>query len=119
MSDMFPKSALLRPGYRPEQVDRYFETAHEIYDAGERDELDSGGVRTAAALPGRALACGLATASLLAADVTAPLEVSGGRIHVATRSPDPKLIDHSPVDGDLLSKWLARLMACAPHILDR
>ncbi len=77
------------------------------------------GVRTAAALPGRALACGLATASLLAADVTAPLEVSGGRIHVATRSPDPKLIDHSPVDGDLLSKWLARLMACAPHILDR
>ena len=77
------------------------------------------GVRTAAALPVRALACGLATASLLAADITAPLEVSGGRIHVATRSPDPKLIDHSPVDGDLLSKWLARLMACAPHILDR
>ena len=30
MSDMFPKSALLRPGYRPEQVDRYFETAHEL-----------------------------------------------------------------------------------------
>ena len=77
------------------------------------------GVRTAAALPGKALACGLATASLLAADITAPLEVSGGRIHVATRSPDPELIDHSPVDGDLLSKWLARLMACAPHILDR
>ena len=39
MSDMFPKSALLRPGYRPEQVDRYFETAHEIYDAGELDEI--------------------------------------------------------------------------------
>jgi len=39
MSDMFPKAALLRPGYRPEQVDRYFETAHEIYDAGELDEM--------------------------------------------------------------------------------
>ena len=48
MSDMFPKSALLRPGYRPEQVDRYFETAHEIYDAGELDEMDSEGVRTVA-----------------------------------------------------------------------
>ena len=48
MSDMFPKAALLRPGYRPEQVDRYFETAHEIYDAGELDEMDSEGVRTVA-----------------------------------------------------------------------
>lgn len=48
MSQMFPKSALLRPGYRPEQVDRYFETAREIYDAGELDEMDSEGVRTVA-----------------------------------------------------------------------
>lgn len=48
MSSMFPKSALLRPGYRPEQVDRYFETAREIYDAGELNEMDSEGVRTVA-----------------------------------------------------------------------
>ena len=48
MSNMFPKSALLRPGYRPEQVDRYFETAREIYDAGELNEMDSEGVRTVA-----------------------------------------------------------------------
>ncbi|AYD89554.1 DivIVA domain-containing protein [Actinomyces sp. 2119] len=48
MSNMFPKSMPLRPGYRPEQVDRYFETAREIYDAGELDEMDSEGVRTVA-----------------------------------------------------------------------
>lgn len=49
MSDgMFPRAGFLKQGYRVEQVDRYFETAHEIYDAGELEEMDSEGVRTVA-----------------------------------------------------------------------
>ena len=48
MSDMFPRASRLRPGYQREQVDRYFTTAHEIYDAGEFEEMDSEGVRTVA-----------------------------------------------------------------------
>lgn len=48
MSDMFPRTRYLRPGYRPEQVDAYFAAAREIYDAGELDEMDSEGVRTVA-----------------------------------------------------------------------
>lgn len=48
MSDMFPKAGLMRRGYRAEQVDHYFATAHEIYDAGEVEEMDSEGVRTVA-----------------------------------------------------------------------
>ena len=45
---MFPRVGLLRQGYRREQVEGYFATAHEIYDAGELDEMDSEGVRTVA-----------------------------------------------------------------------
>ena len=48
MSDMFPRAGLFRQGYRREQVEGYFTTAHEIYDAGELDEMDSEGVRTVA-----------------------------------------------------------------------
>ena len=48
MSDMFPRAGFLRQGYRREQVDGYFTTAREIYDAGELDEMDSEGVRTVA-----------------------------------------------------------------------
>lgn len=48
MSDMFPRAGLFKPGYRREQVEHYFETAHEIYDAGELEEMDSEGVRTVA-----------------------------------------------------------------------
>lgn len=48
MSDMFPRTRFLRPGYRPEQVDGYFATAREIYDGGETNEMDSEGVRTVA-----------------------------------------------------------------------
>ncbi|QPL06227.1 MULTISPECIES: DivIVA domain-containing protein [Actinomyces] len=48
MSGMFPKVGALRRGYRTEQVDRYFTTAHEIYDAGDLEEMDSEGVRTVA-----------------------------------------------------------------------
>jgi len=39
MSDMFPRAGFLRQGYRREQVDGYFTTAREIYDAGELDEM--------------------------------------------------------------------------------
>ena len=35
MSELFPRVGALQQGYRVEQVDRYFEIAHEIYDAGE------------------------------------------------------------------------------------
>ena len=45
---MFPRVGLFRQGYRREQVEGYFATAHEIYDAGELDEMDSEGVRTVA-----------------------------------------------------------------------
>ena len=38
MSALFPKVGALQQGYRVEQVDRYFEIAHEIYDAGELEE---------------------------------------------------------------------------------
>ena len=48
MSSTFPKVGALRKGYRPEQVDRYFRTAHEIYEAGDLNEMDSEGVRTVA-----------------------------------------------------------------------
>ena len=48
MSGMFPTVGALRRGYRPEQVDRYFSTAHEIYEAGELEEMDSEGVRAVA-----------------------------------------------------------------------
>ncbi|VEG26908.1 DivIVA domain-containing protein [Actinomyces howellii] len=48
MREMFPRAGLLRRGYRREQVNNYFQTAHEIYDAGELDEMDSEGVRTVA-----------------------------------------------------------------------
>ena len=48
MSDMFPRVGVMARGYRPEQVDRYFETAHEIYDDGDLEEMDSEGVRTVA-----------------------------------------------------------------------
>ena len=34
MSDMFPRAGVFRQGYRREQVEGYFTTAHEIYDAG-------------------------------------------------------------------------------------
>ncbi|WP_413228352.1 DivIVA domain-containing protein [Actinomyces trachealis] len=46
--DMFPRTKFRRLGYRPEQVDGYFTTAHEIYEAGELEEMDSEGVRTVA-----------------------------------------------------------------------
>lgn len=48
MSSTFPTVSALRKGYRPEQVDRYFKTAHEIYEDGDLDEMDSEGVRTVA-----------------------------------------------------------------------
>ena len=48
MSELFPRVGALQQGYRVEQVDRYFEIAHEIYDAGELEEMDSEGVRTVA-----------------------------------------------------------------------
>lgn len=48
MSDMFPRVQFFRPGYRCEQVEKYFETAHEIYDSSEIEEMDSEGVRTVA-----------------------------------------------------------------------
>ncbi len=45
---MFPKVGALSRGYRSEQVERYFSIAHEIYEAGDLEEMDSEGVRTVA-----------------------------------------------------------------------
>ncbi|WP_017177003.1 DivIVA domain-containing protein [Actinomyces timonensis] len=45
---MFPRTSFFRRGYRPSQVDGYFETAKDIYESEDLDEMDSEGVRTVA-----------------------------------------------------------------------
>ena len=74
------------------------------------------GVAAAAAVPGVSRAAGLATASLLVGDVTEPLVPERGRLPVVRREPDHELIDRTPVDGDLLSRWGMRLEGMAEHL---
>ena len=66
------------------------------------------GVAAAAAVPGVPRAAGLATASLLVGDVTEPLIPERGR--------HQELIDRTPVDGDLVSRWGMRLEGMAEHL---
>ena len=70
----------------------------------------------AAAVPGVTRAAGLATASLLVGDVTQPLIPERGRLPVGRREPDQELIDRTPVDGDLISRWGMRLEGMAEHL---
>ena len=74
------------------------------------------GVAAAAAVPGVPRAAGLATASLLVGDVTEPLIPERGRLPVGRREPDQELIDRTPVDGDLVSRWGMRLEGMAEHL---
>ncbi len=74
------------------------------------------GVAAAAAVPGVPRAAGLATASLLVGDVTQPLIPERGRLPVGRREPDQELIDRTPVDGDLVSRWGMRLEGMAEHL---
>ena len=74
------------------------------------------GVAAAAAVPGVPRAAGLATASLLVGDVTQPLIPERGRLLVGRLEPDQELIDHTPVDGDLVSRWGMRLEGMAEHL---
>ena len=74
------------------------------------------GVAAAAAVPGVPRAAGLATASLLVGDVTQPLIPERGRLPVGRLEPDQELIDHTPVDGDLVSRWGMRLEGMAEHL---
>ena len=74
------------------------------------------GVAAAAAVPGIPRAAGLATASLLVADVTTPLVPERGRLPVGRLEPDLELIDRTPGDSDLASRWGMRLEGMAEHL---
>ncbi|MFT3797212.1 o-succinylbenzoate synthase [Microbacterium sp.] len=71
------------------------------------------GVALAAALPDLPYDCGLGTASLLAADVTAqPLRPDAGSLPVGRVEPDPALLREHAASADRRDWWLARLQRC-------
>ena len=68
------------------------------------------GLHLAAALPELEFDCGLATAALLAADVTdAPLHPVGGRLTVGRVTPSPTLLERHAASADRTAWWHARL----------
>jgi O-succinylbenzoate synthase len=72
------------------------------------------GVALAAALPELPYACGLATMSLLAGDVTAePLAESGGRLQVRRPEVDPDALARWEADPE---PWRRRALAAARHL---
>ncbi|MGI8536088.1 MAG: o-succinylbenzoate synthase [Mycobacteriales bacterium] len=71
------------------------------------------GIALAAALPDLPYACGLATASLFAADVVrAPLLPVGGELPVGPVAPDLELLASSAAPPACRRWWLARLRRC-------
>jgi o-succinylbenzoate synthase len=71
------------------------------------------GAQLAAALPELEFDCGLGTAALLAADVTAePLLPRDGFIDVRRVEPDEWLLDRYAADADRTAWWMARLERC-------
>ncbi len=75
------------------------------------------GVALAAALPDLPHACGLATMSLLAGDVTAaPLAEAGGELPVRAAVVDPGELARWEVDA---ADWRARLLAAAEFLPER
>lgn len=71
------------------------------------------GLALAAALPVLDHACGLATGSLLAADVTLrPLRPVGGVLPVGAVEPDLALLRRLAAGPDATAHWLARLRRC-------
>jgi O-succinylbenzoate synthase len=74
----------------------------------------SAGVALAAALPDLPFACGLATTSLMAADVvTASLDGNGGSIPVGAVIPDERLLEELKAAADRQLWWRERLARCA------
>ena len=72
------------------------------------------GVALAAALPDLPYACGLATTSLLAADVVRDsLDGHGGALPVAPVVADPELLERYAAPRDRTRWWLDRLRRCA------
>jgi o-succinylbenzoate synthase len=75
------------------------------------------GVALAAALPELPYACGLGTATLLAADVTdRPLEPRDGHLEVRRVTPDAALLDQCAPDPDATAELLERLSLAAAHL---
>jgi O-succinylbenzoate synthase len=78
------------------------------------------GLAAAAALPTEPPACGLATAGLLAADVThRPLLPAGGRLPAGPVDADPDLLARYAAPADRRDWWLARLTRCHALLADR
>ena len=74
----------------------------------------SAGVALAAALPDLPYACGLATTSLMAADVVRDsLSGAGGALPVGRVAPDPALLAELAAPADRDAWWRARLARCA------
>jgi O-succinylbenzoate synthase len=71
------------------------------------------GAHLAAAIPELAYDCGLATVSLLAADVTTDsLVAEGGLVAVRRVTPDAALLDRFAADAERVQWWNARLERC-------
>jgi O-succinylbenzoate synthase len=70
------------------------------------------GLAAAAALPDLPYACGLATGSLLADDVTAGVRPAGGRLAVGPVAPDPERLRVLAAPADRSAWWLDRLARC-------
>jgi O-succinylbenzoate synthase len=71
------------------------------------------GVALAAALPDLPYACGLATTTMLAADVSsAPLTPLDGVLPVRAVVPDEALLAAAQPDDDVVWQWLDRLARC-------
>ncbi|MDY0908744.1 o-succinylbenzoate synthase [Microbacterium sp. CFBP9034] len=78
------------------------------------------GAALAAALPSLDYDCGLGTASLLTADVTAPpLLPRGGVIAVGRIEADPALLEAHAASAERREWWLARLSRCHAEISAR
>ena len=72
------------------------------------------GVALAAALPSLPYACGLATTSLMAADVVRDsLDGHGGTLPVGAVEPDPALLAALAASPERQAQWRARLVRCA------
>ena len=77
------------------------------------------GAELAAALPELEFDCGLGTAALLAADVTAePLLPRDGFIEVRRVQPDEWLLDRYAAAADRTAWWMARLERCYALLTD-
>jgi o-succinylbenzoate synthase len=77
----------------------------------------SAGVALAAALPELPYACGLATASMFTADVTAaPLRPENGCIAVRRVEPSTASLHEVAADAAATARWERRLSTCAAHL---